>query len=399
MNVLVINSGSSSIKFQMINMQTKKLMCKGLIERIGLEAGGFKYQKADNDKHYEELPIPDHKAGLKKMLETLTDETHGVIAGASEIDAVGHRIVHGGDKITESILLDDKAMAICESLIPLAPLHNPANLQGVQALKELLPQGTPHVGVFDTAFHASMPAESYIYAIPWKFYEKHGIRRFGFHGTSHQFVALRAAEILGKDIKDFNCITAHIGNGSSLTAIKGGVSVDTTLGFGTMCGVPMGTRAGDIDPAIVLHMIDELKLEAKEIHKILYKESGILGMSGISSDMRDVEAAAEEGHEHARIALDVLCHWLSKYICGLASNFERLDAIIFTAGIGECSPYVRDKVCPKLKVLGAHYNPAVNNFKAEERIISTDDSPVKIMVVPTNEELMIALDTKHLAGK
>ncbi len=399
MHVLVVNSGSSSIKFQLLNMETQQLLAKGLIERIGLPMGNFTYKPNGKDKQSFEFPIPEHKVGLKKMLEVIVDPEIGVIEKIDQIDAVGHRIVHGGDKIKSSIILDDKSIKTIESLIPLAPLHNPANLQGVTALKELLPESTPHIGAFDTAFHASMPAESYIYPLPYEMYSEHGIRRFGFHGTSHKFVALRAAEVLKKDINDFNCVTVHLGNGSSLTAVKNGKSVDTTLGYGTMCGVPMGTRAGDIDPAIILHLLEDMGMSIEEVHKMIYKQSGMLGLSGISSDLRDIESGANEGNERAQIALDVLAHSIAKNICALASNFERLDAVIFTAGIGERSPVVRDLVCKKLKVINAMYDETKNDFKGDERIISADDSPVKIMVVPTNEELMIALDTVELAKK
>ena len=399
MHVLVVNSGSSSIKFQLLNMDTKELLAKGLIERIGLPMGNFTYKPTGKDKQSYEFPIPEHKVGLKKMLEVIVDPEIGVLNKIDQIEAVGHRIVHGGDKIKSSIILDDESMKTIESLIPLAPLHNPANLQGVTALKELLPEKTPHVGAFDTAFHASMPAESYIYPLPYEMYSEHGIRRFGFHGTSHKFVAMRAAEVLEKDINDFNCVTVHLGNGSSLTAVKNGKSVDTTLGYGTMCGVPMGTRAGDIDPAIILHLLEDMNMSTKDVHKMIYKESGMFGMSGISSDLRDIEDEADKGNERAQIALDVLAHSIAKNICALASNFERLDAVVFTAGIGERSPVVRDLVCKKLKVINAAYDASKNDFKGDERIISADDSPVKIMVVPTNEELMIALDTVELAKK
>ncbi len=395
MKILVINSGSSSIKFQLLNMKTQELLCKGLIERIGLNDSIFTYEPKDGEKIKKILDIKDHVIGLENAMKMITDEKVGVIKSIDEIKAVGHRIVHGADKILDSVNLTAENIKTVEACVPLAPLHNPANLMGVEAMKKLLPN-VIHVGVFDTAFHSTMPQESYIYAIPYEMYEKHGIRRFGFHGTSHKYVAMKAAEKLNIPFDKFNCITVHLGNGSSLTAVKNGKSVDTTLGYGTMCGVPMGTRAGDIDPAIVLHMLDNLGLSTKEVNNILYKKSGLLGLSGISSDMRDIELKIKEGNERAKLALDVFAHQVAKNILALAANLDKIDAIIFTAGIGENGYEAREVIAKRLSVFGIKIDNEKNKIRGEYGIISKEDSQVKLMVVPTNEELMIALDTKRI---
>lgn len=394
MNILVLNSGSSSIKYQLLS--NEKLIAKGLIERVGLKNSIVNYKKTGYEKIEKIIDIPDHLTGVKLMLELLCDAENGVIKSIDEINAVGHRIVHGGDRIADSIIIDDDAEKIIEELFVLAPLHNPANLSGVIALKKLMPANIKHVGVFDTAFHQSMPKKAFTYALPYELYEKHNVRRFGFHGTSHQFVAQQAAKLINKPLNEFNCITAHLGNGSSLTAVKGGKSIDTTLGFGTMCGVPMGTRAGDFDPAIVLHMIDNLGYSSADVHKAIYKNSGFLGLSGISFDCRDILEAAEKGHERAQLAIDVFIHNVSKMVLGLACNFENLDAIIFTAGIGENNPFIRKEISNRLKVLGIEVDDELNNFRGEERVFSTPNSKVKLIVIPTNEELMIAKETMRL---
>ncbi len=399
MKILVINSGSSSIKFQLINMESKNVLCKGLLERIGIEDGIFNYEPAGHKKIKETRNIPGHDQGIKMVLNAITDPNTGVIGNLSEINAVGHRIVHGGEKIQESVLLDESSIKDIEDCIPLAPLHNPPNLMGVAAVKKELPD-IPHVGVFDTAFHATMPPESYIFGLNYDYYEKHRIRRFGFHGTSHQYVSKRGAEILNKNADDFNCITCHMGNGVSFTAIKKGKSIDTSLGYGTMCGVPMGTRAGDIDPAVMLHLIDNLKMSTDEIHNLIYKDSGLKGLSGLTNDMRDIEGAAEKGNKRAEIALEVFAHAAKKYIGAFSTLMDgRLDAIIFTAGIGENAISMREKICNGLEVLGAKIDKDKNNVRGEEKIVSTHDSKVKILVIPTNEELMIALDTEKIAKK
>lgn len=396
MNVLVINSGSSSIKFQLLDTQTRHAMCKGLIERIGLNDAIFNYHPENGQKYKEILPIADHTAGIKLVMDTLLDEHRGVIKNLSEIDAVGHRIVHGGERIKRSERLTPAVMDIIKESSKLAPLHNPANLMGVDAVRQVLPN-IPHVGVFDTAFHASMPQHAYIYPLAYEYYEKHGIRRFGFHGPSHQYVSMRAAEMLSIPLEDFNCVTCHLGNGVSLTAVKGGKSMDTSLGFGTMCGVPMGTRAGDIDPAIIIHLQEELGMSASEVHDLIYKQSGFKGVSGLTNDMRDVEDAASSGNERAQLALDIFSHGARKYIAALSTSLNgRMDAVVFTAGVGENGPEAREHICKGLEVIGVKLDPEKNRIRGKEAVVSTDDSPVKVLVVPTNEELMIALDTEEV---
>lgn len=396
MNILVINSGSSSIKFQFINTEQRKALCKGLLERIGETEGTFNYQTEGQEKTKEVTSIPTHRHGIQILLERLTDAEQGVIQSLEDIDAVGHRIVHGGETIKDSVLLNEEYLQIVKDCIKLAPLHNPANLMGVEALESLLTQ-TPQVGVFDTAFHATMPKKAYIYPLDYSYYEQHGIRRFGFHGTSHEYVSIRAAEILGKKLEDFNCITCHLGNGASLTAVKGGCSVDTTMGFTPVCGVPMGTRTGDIDPAIILHLIDEVGMTTKEVHELIYKQSGLKGMSAISNDMRDIKAQAFAGSERAQMTMDVFAHCTRKYIAALATTLEgRLDAVIFTAGMGENEWEVREMICEGLEILGIHLDKEQNKVRGQEKIVSTEDSAVKVMIVPTNEELMIALETERI---
>jgi acetate kinase len=397
MNILVINSGSSSIKFQLINMQDQHVICKGLIERIGLSDGIFNYEPADKEKVKKITDIPDHNTGIHMVLEALTASNTGVISSLQEINAVGHRIVHGGEKIQKSVLLDENTIPDIESCIPLAPLHNPANLMGVEAVKAELPN-VPHVGVFDTAFHATIPAQAYVYGLDYKYYEHHGIRRFGFHGTSHQYVSMRAAELLGIPLDSFNCITCHMGNGVSFSAVKGGKSIDTSLGFGTMCGIPMGTRAGDVDPAVIMHMLDTLGMSTEDVHNEIYKTGGLKGISGVSSDMRDIDEAAEKGDKRAQLALDIFAHAARKHIGAYATEINGpLHAVIFTAGIGENAIGMREKICEGLEILGLKIDSDKNNIRGKEQVISTADSKVTAMVIPTNEELMIALDTKKIA--
>jgi acetate kinase len=394
--IMVLNSGSSSIKFQLLQMDDRSCLCKGLIERIGLDDAIFTYQPRDGESSKKYQPIGDHAKGIELALQAITDPVKGVLGSPAEIQAVGHRIVHGGEKITKSELLTPDIIRIIEECSILAPLHNPPNLMGVEAITRLLPD-IPQVGVFDTAFHATMPDESFVYALPYEYYEKHGIRRFGFHGTSHQYVARRAAELVDIPYSRFNCITCHLGNGVSLTAVRGGRSVDTTLGYGTMCGVPMGTRAGDVDPAVVLTLIGKLGMSTDEVHQLLYKESGLRGLSGLTNDMRDVVLAAYEGNKRADLALRIFTHCARKYIAALATQLEgRLDAIVFTAGIGEYSTATRARICSGLEILGARLDPEKNRIQGQEAIISSEESDIPILVVPTNEELMIALDTEEI---
>ncbi len=398
MNILVINSGSSSIKFQLMDMDTHAPRCRGLLERISLAGGIFTYEPAGRERIKTGCDIPNHAAGIRMVLDAVCSPEAGVIRSLDEIAAVGHRIVHGGERIKKPEVLGDEVVAIVRECSKLAPLHNPPNLTGFEAVRDLLP-GVPHVGVFDTAFHATMPPHAYVYALDYDLYERHGIRRFGFHGTSHQYVAMRAAAMLGKPLDNFHCVTCHMGNGVSLTAVRGGRSVDTTLGFGTMCGVPMGTRAGDVDPAIILHLIDQLGMSSAEVHDLLYRRSGLKGLGGQTPDMRDVEAAAAAGDPRARLALDVFCHAARKYVAALATSLEgRLDAVVFTAGIGENSPATRAGVCRGLEFMGVHLDPSRNEVRGREAVVSAGSSPVAVLVVPTNEELMIALETQRVVS-
>lgn len=396
MRVLVINSGSSSIKFQLMATTGERVLAKGLLERIGIEGSLFHYQPTGKEKTSRTVPIPDHRTGIRLVLDTLADPQVGVIKSYDEVEAVGHRIVHGGEKIKRTERLTPEVLATVRECSKLAPLHNPPNLMGVEAVQAILPQ-TPNVGVFDTAFHATLPPPSYVYPIEYSFYKDHGIRRFGFHGTSHQYVAIRGAAIMGKPIEDFNCVTCHLGNGVSLTAVRGGKSVDTTLGFGTMCGVPMGTRAGDVDPAVILHLIDELGMSTKEVHDLIYKKSGLKGISGGTSDMRDIIEKTGQGDPRATLAFDIFAHGARKYIAALATNLGgRLDAVIFTAGIGENACEAREHICRGLEFMGVRLDRERNKVRGKEAVVSTDDSPVKVLTIPTNEELMIALETERV---
>lgn len=397
MIILVINSGSSSMKFQLMDMKNREILCKGLVERIGLEEGTFSYQPGQGEGQVQSREIPDHEAGISLALKSITDPQAGVIKDLSEIDAVGHRIVHGGEKIKKSELLTDEIIKIIQDCADLAPLHNPSNLLGVKAMKKLIPD-VPHIGVFDTAFHTTIPEKAYIYPLAYEYYTEHGIRRFGFHGTSHQYVSLRAAEILGIKPENFNCISCHFGNGVSITAVQNGKSVDTSLGFGTVCGVPMGTRAGDLDPDIILYLIDHLKMSVAEVRHLIYRDSGLKGVSGLTNDMRDIVSAALAGEKRPKLALRIFTRSARKIIGAMATVLEgKLDAIIFTAGIGENIPEIRTMICKGLEIFGAKIDLKKNHVRGKEAIISTNDSRIKLMVVPTNEELMIALGTEALA--
>jgi acetate kinase len=398
MKVLVINSGSSSIKFQLINVETEQLIAKGLIERVGFEDSIFNYQAPPRPKSKKIMAVKDYKEGIDLIISTLTDKEQGIIENMSEIQAVGHRIVHGGEDFSDSVLITDGVIAVVEKNIELAPLHNPPNLLGIKAAREVLPD-VPMVGVFDTAFHQSIPSKAYVYPIPYDFYEKKRIRRFGFHGTSHYYVALKAAEYVEKPIEDLKIITLHLGNGCSITAIDGGKSVDTSLGYGTMCGMPMGTRAGDVDPAIILYMMEKERMDPKEIQRLIYKESGMFGVSGISSDMRDVEDQALAGHDRAGLALDIYVHYARKFIGAYAAVMGGVDIVVFTAGVGENSSVIRQMVCENMEFLGIEIDIEANDFKGELRDISVPGSRTKVMVVPTNEELMIAKDTYRIVSE
>ncbi|PNR99978.1 acetate kinase [Petrotoga miotherma DSM 10691] len=398
MKVLVINSGSSSIKYQLLEMNTEKVLAKGLVERIGIEGSRIIHRK-NEEKYVIEKVIKNHEEGLKEVLDLLTSEDYKVISSLNEIDAVGHRVVHGGERFSSSVIIDKESLDAIEMMSFLAPLHNPANVMGIKAAIELLPN-VPQIAVFDTSFHQTMPKTSFLYAIPYEYYEKYKIRRYGFHGTSHKYVSRRAAEILGKDIKTLKIITSHIGNGASIAAVKNGESFDTSMGFTPLEGLVMGTRSGDIDPAIVSFLAQEEGLTAKEVVEILNNKSGVYGITkGFSSDMRDIEDKALEGDKVCRLALDIYEYRIAKYIGAYAAAMNGVDVIVFTAGVGENSPVTREEICEKyLTYLGVKIDKEKNNFKGLERIISTPDSKVAVLVVPTNEELMIARETKELVS-
>jgi len=399
MVVLVINSGSSSVKFQLIRMEDRARLCAGLLERIGLDEGIFTFEPAGKEALKRPVSIKDHEQGIALILQVIEDPHIGVLGSIREVDAVGHRVVHGGEAIDKAELVTPRIEGIIEECGRLAPLHNPANLMGIRAVAALLPS-VPQVAVFDTAFHATMPEESFLFGLAYDCYRKYGIRRFGFHGVSHRYVSLRAADILGRDPRSFTCVSCHLGNGVSITAIRNGRSVDTSLGFGTMCGVPMGTRAGDVDPAVILHMIDQLGMSTREVHQLLYFESGLKGISGLSSDMRDVEHAAASGNERALLAMKVFAHGCRRHVGALAASLGgALDALVFTAGIGEHSPETRRLVCAGLEVLGIQLDESRNATQGAEAVISAPSSRVPVLVVPTNEELMMAIETEEVVRK
>ena len=398
MFVFVLNCGSSSFKYQLLDMSNENRVAAGLVERIGMDDSILAYEPTGGEKIKEVAAIADHESAIKLVLSKLIDAKVGVIKSLSDIKAVGHRVVHGAEKFSGSVLITEAVIEALKENIPLAPLHNPPNITGIEAMMQALP-GVPNVGVFDTAFHATMPPESYLYAVPYEWYEKHHVRRYGFHGTSHRFVSERAADILGIAKDKFNCITCHMGNGSSFTAIKAGKSYDTSMGMTPLEGIVMGTRSGDIDAGIPKFLADNNNMSFADIDNVLNKKSGLLGLSGISSDMRDIESAAKEGHERAKLAVDVLRHRALKYIGAYAIELGRVDAIIFTGGIGENGIDFRASVVERLTALGIRLDAAANNARGKEVVISTADSPIKVMVVPTNEELVIARDTRDIVRK
>ncbi len=395
MKILVINCGSSSLKYQLLNMENEALMASGLVERIGIDGSVITHKTESGEKIVKEVAMKDHKEALNQVLAAITDENTGAVQSLDEIAAIGHRVVHAGEKYSASVLIDDDVIAALEECVPLAPLHNPPNLIGIKAMMELA-NGKPNVAVFDTAFHQTMPKEAFVYALPYEYYEKYKVRRYGFHGTSHRYVAGRAAAMLGKDIKDLKLISCHLGNGASLAAIDGGKSVDTSMGFTPLEGLVMGTRAGDIDPAIIGFLMENENIDIKEIDNILNKKSGVLGVSGVSSDFRDIDNAAEEGNERAKLALDVFRRRVKKYIAGYAAVMGGVDAIIFTAGLGENSIGDRAEIVKGLEFMGVKIDNAKNDVRGKETVISADDSKVKLLLIPTNEELMIAKDTLEL---
>ncbi len=395
MKILVINAGSSSLKYQLIDMQDESVIAKGLCERIGIEGSKLTHKYGADGKFELVTPMKDHTDAMAAVLGALQDKEHGVIQSISEIGAVGHRVLHGGMKFTASCIIDEACEEAIKACIPLGPLHNPANLMGIKACQKVMPT-TPMVAVFDTAFHQTMPATAYMYGIPTEYYDKYQIRRYGFHGTSHRFVSGRAVELLGKGKKIIVC---HLGNGSSLSAVVDGKCVDTSMGLTPLEGVLMGTRSGDLDPAVVECIANNENMTATEVLTMLNKKSGMLGLSGISSDMRDVVKAADEGNQAAKLTLDIWAYRIRKYIGAYAAAMGGLDAVIFTAGIGENDSVARADVCKGLEFLGIEIDPAKNNGKRDEGVISSDNSRVTVMVIPTNEELAIARDTLELVSK
>lgn len=395
MKILVINCGSSSLKYQFLDMDNESVLAKGLVERIGIEGSVLKHEKTGMDKEVINADIKDHEIALKLVMDALVNEKYGAIKDLSEIDAVGHRVVHGGESFAKSVLIDENVMKGIKDCIDLAPLHNPPNIIGIRACQKLLPN-VKMVAVFDTAFHQTMPESSYIYAIPYEYYEKYRIRRYGFHGTSHLFVSERAAQIMGKNKEDLNIITCHLGNGASVSAIKGGKCIDTSMGLTPLEGLIMGTRSGDMDPAIVTFLMEKEGLSAKEVDNMLNKKSGVLGISGVSSDFRDIEEEAEKGNKKAQLALDMFHTRVKKYIGAYAAQLGHVDALVFTAGLGENSAESREEICKNMDFLGIEIDTNVNKVRGKETLISTENSRVKVYIIPTNEELVIARDTLAL---
>ncbi len=395
MNVLVINCGSSSLKYQLIDSASEEVLAKGLCERIGIDGGMLTHQPAGKDKIKTNIEMPSHTVAVELVIKSLTDKENGVISSLDQIGAVGHRVVHGGESFAESVLIDEKVMKAIEDCNDLAPLHNPANLIGIRACQELMPN-VPMVAVFDTAFHQTMPKKAYYYGLPHEYYEKYKVRRYGFHGTSHSYVSKRVAEILGKDYASLKTIVCHLGNGASISAVMNGKCVDTSMGLTPLEGLIMGTRSGDLDPAILGFVAAKENLTLAQVTDVLNKKSGVLGLSGVSSDFRDLEAAAKEGNQLAIDTLDTYYYRVAKYIGSYAAAMNGVDVIAFTAGVGENNPTGREQIVSYLGYLGADVVPEKNNFRGEERIISSDQARVTVMVVPTNEELAIARETVRL---
>ena len=395
MKILVLNSGSSSVKYKLIDTDGEKVLAEGGVEKIGLADGFLKYKRADGSKDIVELGLTDHKGAIEAVLRQLTDKTEGCIKSYSEIDAVGHLVVHGGEKCAKSVIIADAVKEMIRQCYDIAPLHNPANMTGIEAMEALLP-GVPQVGVFDTAFHQTMPAKSFMYALPYKYYEEDGVRRYGFHGTSHRYVSQRVAEILGVDIHSVKIITCHVGNGGSITAVDGGRSVDTSMGLTPTEGLIMGTRVGDIDPGVLTYLMTKHNLSAADVQRIINKEGGIAGVTEISSDMREIEAAVAAGNERARLGLEMYEQRITKYIGAYAAEMGGVDIIVFTGGVGENQTGLRADVCAPLAFMGVEIDAEANKARGVEAVISTPGSKVKVVVVPTDEELMIARDTAAL---
>lgn len=394
MKILVINCGSSSLKYQLFDMNNEEVLVKGLVERIGIDGSRLKQEKGD-DEYIIEEDMKDHTEAVKHVFDAITDKENGVISDLSEIDAVGHRFVHGGEKITKSVVIDEEVKKAVKEYSKFAPLHNPANMMGLEACEKLLPN-VKNVAVFDTAFHQSMPKETYLYGIDYKYYEEQAIRKYGFHGTSHDFITQKTAKVLEKNQNELNMISCHLGNGSSICAIKDGKSFDTTMGLTPLEGLVMGTRSGDLDPTVVTFLMNEYGYDTKKMDNVLNKESGVLGVSGVSSDFRDLENAANDGNERADIALKMFANRAKRYVAGYMAEIGRTDAIVFTGGIGENSATMRADIMKGFEQFGIKIDPEKNNVRGGCHLISTDDSKVKVFVIATNEELMIARDTKKL---
>ncbi|MTI61085.1 MAG: acetate kinase [Firmicutes bacterium] len=397
MKILVLNSGSSSVKYQLIDMDNESVLAKGVVERIGITDSVLEHEPADREEIVIKEDIPDHAAAIKMVIEALLNEGHGVLNDIDEINAVGHRVVHGGEKFASSILIDKEVIKEIEDVSDLAPLHNPHNLTGIRVCNDLL-EDKPQVAVFDTAFHQTMPNRAFMYALPYEYYERYGIRRYGFHGTSHKYVAQRTSALMERPLEDLKIITCHLGNGASIAAIDGGKSIDTSMGLTPLEGLMMGTRCGDIDPAIIPFVMEKEGLTMAEMDSIMNKKSGLLGVSGISSDSRDVEAAAGEDNKRAEIALEMFDYRVAKYVGAYVAAMGGVDAIVFTAGIGENQKRTREDVINNLKFLNIELNKEANNSRGKEILISTEDSSVKVFVIPTNEELMIARDTQEIVS-
>lgn len=398
MNILVLNCGSSSLKYQLINMNDESVLAKGLCERIGIEGSRLKHSPEGKEDFISEEIMKDHTDAVRMVLDALVDKKHGVIENMEEINTIGHRVVHGGEYFTESVIIDENVIKTIEGCNELAPLHNPPNLIGIRACEKLMP-GVQQVAVFDTAFHQTMPEKAFLYAIPYELYEKYKIRKYGFHGTSHKYVSQKAAELLEKPIESLKIITCHLGNGGSVCAINAGKSVDTSMGFTPLEGLVMGTRCGNIDPAVVSFLMKKENLTGKEVDDIMNKESGVLGLSGVSSDFRDIEEAVKDGNTQAQLALDVFHYRVAKYIGEYTVAMRGVDAVVFTAGLGENSISTREKICEYLDWLGLKIDKEKNNCRGEVVDFSTSDSKVRALVIPTNEELTIAKDAKELLDK
>lgn len=398
MKILVINTGSSSLKYQLIDMSNESVLAKGLCDRIGIDNSFIKHTKTGSDTVVIEKDMTNHKAAIKEVIKALTDPKIGVISDMSEISAVGHRVVHGGEKFSASVIIDDKVMQAIKDCIDLAPLHNPPNITGIEACRNIMP-GTPMVAVFDTAFHQTIPQYAYIYPLPYEIYKKYGVRKYGFHGTSHKYVAERASKMLGKPLEELKLITCHLGNGASICAVKYGKSVETSMGYTPLDGLAMGTRSGSIDPAIVKILAEKEDMSLKEVDEYLNKKSGVLGISGVSSDFRDIDAAIAEGNERAQLAIDIFCYRVKKYIGEYMAVLDGVDAVVFTAGIGENNAVVRKGSLSGLENLGIKVDWEKNEVRGKETDVSAPDAKVKTLVIPTNEELAIARETLKLTSR